>query len=84
MSKQFPSAYVIISTHGGYILPLQLLLGFPDLPMNTNPTEEWIILSHVVLTSNMDWSYSVPNFSEAEYAKNIEWVENVGRWYGTA
>ena len=39
MYKQVPSAYVIIPTHEGYILPLQLLIGLPYKPMWIYPPE---------------------------------------------
>ena len=50
MSKQATSGYVIILTHEGHILPLQLLLGLSYLPMRAYHPEEWKRLSHVALT----------------------------------
>ena len=41
MSKQAPSAYVIIPKTKGNILPLQFSLGLPYMPMRTYPTEKW-------------------------------------------
>ena len=84
MSKQVQSAYVIIPTHEGYILPLQLLLGLPDLTMRPYTPEEWKILSHVVLTPNTNWYPSVPNVTTAEYSEYDEWFEQFDIWAGTA
>ena len=77
MSKQSPSAYVIIPTYEGLTLPLQFLFGLPYMPMRTHTPEEWKILSHVFLTPNMDWDTSVFNFTDAEYD---EWLEQFGLW----
>ena len=66
---------VLLSLHMRDIyLPLQLLLGLPCIKMRTYTPEEWKILSHVVLTPNMDWDSSVLKFNAAEY---YEWLENM-------
>ena len=50
--------------------------------MRTYPSDEWKILSHVVLTPNMYWDSSVLYFNEAEYAEYDEWIENWSLgWY---
>ena len=81
MSKQVPSDKVIIPTHGGYILPLQLLLGLPHNPLCTYHHLKDRILSHDVLIQNMDWNASVLDSAEAEYD---EWFEKFGCWDGIA
>ena len=87
MYKQSPSDYVIILTHEGYILNLQLLLGLPYTTMWTYPPEKWKILSHVILTSNIDCYPTVLNFTASkydEYDEYYEWLEQFGSWDGTA
>ena len=61
MSKQSPSDFVIIPTNELYILPLQLFLGLTCVTMQTYPPEELKILSHFLLTPNMDWDPIVLN-----------------------
>ena len=78
MSKKYPSSYVIIPTHKGYILSLQLVHVLPSLPMLIYPTEEWKLLSHVVFTLNMDWNPSILKLTEAKYSTYDEWVDNFG------
>ena len=48
--------------------------------MQTYYSEEWKILSYVVLTPNMDWNHSVLNFSEDEYDERLE---TFGLWTDT-
>ena len=51
--------------------------------MQNYPPEEWEILSHVLLTLNINWDLSVPNSTEADYAEYDEWLEIFGCWAGT-
>ena len=78
MSKQAPSSYVIITTHREYILPLQLLTGLTYLPMRIYPIEERKLLSHVVLTPNIDWNPNFLNFTQDKYAKYNKRLEDIG------
>ena len=41
------------------------------------PCDECKILSHVVLTPNMEWNPSILNFTEANYANYDEWLEKL-------
>ena len=65
------------------MLPPQLLIGLPYLPLRIYPTEQWKILSHVVLTPNMDWNPIIINSTEAKYAKYDEWLGTTGLWDNT-
>ena len=48
--------------------------------MRTYSPEEWKILSHFVLSPNMDWDLSALNFTSAEYVEYDKWLEKLVSW----
>ena len=67
-----------ITTHDGYVFPLDIVNGLPFLKMRIPSDKELNTLPHVILTSDMPFEYST---MDCTISDKPDWYDNISNWH---
>ena len=66
-----------ITTHDGYVFPLDIINGLPYLKMRPYTDEEFELYPHVIMTSDHPWRYIA---LDCTLSVKADWYQNVSDW----